>query len=60
LGSLTGPDASTVRHIQLVTPHRRSTFMTIGGEVPTQAFAITHLLLAFLHRAVEGPVDRDD
>jgi len=26
--------------------------MTIG--------AITHLLLAFVHRAVEGPVDQDD
>ena len=34
--------------------------MTIGGAVPTQAFAITHLLLAFVHRAVEGPVDQDD
>jgi len=33
--------------------------MTFGGEVPTLAFAITHLL-AFLHRAVEGPVDQDD
>lgn len=33
---------------------------TIGGEVPTQAFAITRLLLAFLHRAVDGPKDEDE
>ncbi len=32
----------------------------IGGEVPTQAFAITRLLLAFLHRAIEGPKDQDE
>lgn len=32
----------------------------IGGEVPTQSFAILRLLLAFLHRAIEGPRDRDD
>ncbi|GAA5112702.1 type I-E CRISPR-associated protein Cse1/CasA [Haloechinothrix salitolerans] len=30
----------------------------IGGEVPTQAFAITRLLLAYLHRAIEGPADQ--
>ena len=35
-------------------------FMTIGGEVSTQAFAITRLLLAFLHRAVDGPADQHD
>lgn len=35
-------------------------FTTIGGEVPTQAFAITRLLLAFLHRALAGPATRDD
>ncbi|WP_051068290.1 type I-E CRISPR-associated protein Cse1/CasA [Mycobacterium canetti] len=35
-------------------------FITIGGEVPTQAFAITRLLLAFLHRAIDGPTDQDD
>ena len=34
--------------------------ITIGGEVPTQAFAITRLLLAFLHRALDGPADQDD
>lgn len=32
----------------------------IGGEVPTQAFAITRVLLAFLHRAIEGPADQDE
>lgn len=30
----------------------------IGGEVPTQAFAITRLLVAFLHRALDGPADQ--
>lgn len=34
-------------------------FTAIGGEVPTQAFAITRLLLAFLHRALDGPADQD-
>lgn len=31
----------------------------ISGEVPTQVFAITRLLLAFLHRALDGPTDQD-
>ncbi len=34
--------------------------MTIGGEVATQSFAITRLLLAFLHRTIDGPEDTDD
>jgi CRISPR system Cascade subunit CasA len=29
----------------------------VVGEIPTQTFAVTRLLLAILHRAVEGPVD---
>jgi CRISPR system Cascade subunit CasA len=29
----------------------------LGGEVPTQSFAITRLLLAILHGAVDGPQD---
>src|SRR5690606_29312670 len=33
---------------------------TIAGEVPTQAFAITRLLLAFLHRAIDGPQGQDE
>ncbi|WP_280468207.1 type I-E CRISPR-associated protein Cse1/CasA [Nocardia cyriacigeorgica] len=33
---------------------------TISGEVPTQAFAITRLLLAVLHRALEGPAHSGD
>lgn len=32
----------------------------IGGEVATQGFAITRLLLAFLHRAVDGPQDQEE
>lgn len=31
---------------------------TIGGDVPTQSFAITRVLLAFLHRALDGPQDQ--
>src|ERR1700730_3626900 len=60
IGNLNGPDAATVRHIQLVPRIVDQHFITIGGEVATPAFAITRLLLAFLHRAVEGPVDQDD
>jgi CRISPR system Cascade subunit CasA len=30
---------------------------SVVGEVPTQTFAITRLLLAILHRAVDGPED---
>jgi CRISPR system Cascade subunit CasA len=33
---------------------------TIGGEVPTQGFAILRVLLAVLHRAVEGPRDAEE
>ncbi|QBS41308.1 type I-E CRISPR-associated protein Cse1/CasA [Nocardia sp. CS682] len=32
---------------------------TIGGEVPTQGFAITRMLLALMHRAIDGPTDAD-
>lgn len=33
---------------------------TLEGDVPTQSFAITRLLLAFLHRALDGPDDQDE
>jgi len=36
---------------------RSEDLIRLGGEVPTQGFAITRLLLAFLHRAVDGPQD---
>lgn len=39
---------------------RAPQFVAIGGEVPTQVFAITRLLLAFLHRAIDGPADQGD
>ncbi len=35
------------------------TLRRLGGDVPTQGFAIVRLLLAFLHRAVAGPEDMD-
>ncbi|MDV6013055.1 type I-E CRISPR-associated protein Cse1/CasA [Haloechinothrix sp. LS1_15] len=34
--------------------------VSIAGDVPTQDFAILRLLLAFLHRALEGPEDGED
>src|SRR4029078_12443683 len=37
IGNLNGPDASTVRHIQLVPRLVDQHFMTIAGEVLTQA-----------------------
>lgn len=33
---------------------------TLGGEVPTQGFAIARMLLAFLHRAIDGPEDQHE
>lgn len=39
---------------------RASDIATIGGEVPTQGFAITRLLLAILHRSLKGPADSQD
>lgn len=35
-------------------------YASLGGEVSTQGFAITRLLLAFLHRALDGPTSYDD
>jgi CRISPR system Cascade subunit CasA len=35
-------------------------FTSLGGEVATQGFAITRTLLAFLHRALDGPATRDE
>jgi CRISPR system Cascade subunit CasA len=34
--------------------------VSITGELPTQGFALTRLLLAILHRSVRGPEDRSD
>lgn len=39
---------------------RAGEFTQIVGEVPTQVFAIQRLLLAVLHRAVDGPRDLDE
>ena len=49
IGNLNGPDASTVRHIQLVPRIVDQHFMTIGGEVsvvliPSRHNALHHLL----------------
>ncbi|WP_026424910.1 type I-E CRISPR-associated protein Cse1/CasA [Actinokineospora inagensis] len=34
--------------------------LNLVGDVPTQVFALTRLLLAVLHRATDGPRDEDD
>lgn len=34
--------------------------VTMGGEVSTQGFAIIRVLLAFLHRALDGPRDQSE
>jgi len=39
---------------------RAETLRRLTGQVPTQGFAVVRLLLAFLHRAVDGPQDMDD
>jgi len=39
---------------------RATEFVSIGGELPTQQFAITRLLLAFLHRALDGPATAEE
>lgn len=39
---------------------RAGDFSAIGGELPTQTFALTRLLLAFLHRALDGPADAEE
>ncbi|HEX5407461.1 MAG TPA: type I-E CRISPR-associated protein Cse1/CasA [Pseudonocardiaceae bacterium] len=38
---------------------RASELECLVGEVPTQVFALTRLLLAILHRSIEGPRDLD-
>ena len=38
---------------------RAGEFAGLAGDVPTQVFALTRLLLAVLHDAVQGPVDAD-
>lgn len=39
---------------------RASEFTSLSGELPTQVFASIRLLLAFLHRALDGPASADD
>ncbi|QAY64106.1 type I-E CRISPR-associated protein Cse1/CasA [Xylanimonas allomyrinae] len=40
--------------------HRARDVVTLTGELPTQSVALLRLLLAVLHRAVEGPVRLED
>jgi len=49
-----------VEELSLLDVVRRAGELTsLVGEVPTQTFALTRLLLAVLHRAVKGPRDDD-
>jgi CRISPR system Cascade subunit CasA len=49
------------RELSILEVFERSTeLIRLGGEVPTQGFAIMRLLLAFLHRAVDGPQDQQE
>lgn len=40
--------------------HQSSALTEIVGDLPTQAFALTRLLLAILHRATDGPRTEQD
>lgn len=50
-------DGGTAELSLLDTFRRASRLMGLVGDVPTQVFALTRLLLAVLHRAVAGPRD---
>lgn len=50
-----------VRELSLVeVVARADDCASIAGDLPTQGFALTRLVLAVLHRAVRGPRDRAD
>ncbi|TCO41064.1 CRISPR system Cascade subunit CasA [Kribbella antiqua] len=55
-----GPEGQEVELSILGVLEQAPGLITMGGEVPTQGFAITRLLLAFLHRAVDGPEDQQE
>lgn len=49
---------ATVSILELLcTAH---TLSALAGDLPTQDFVITRLLLAFVHRALDGPRDQQD
>ncbi len=51
----------TVGEVSLVEAFRSAhQLLGLAGDVPTQVFAHTRLLLAILHRAVAGPRDLDE
>jgi CRISPR system Cascade subunit CasA len=54
------PDSGEVELSILDVFEHAPEVITIGGEVPTQGFAIARLLLAFLHRALDGPEDQEE
>lgn len=55
-----GPQGQEVELSILGTLEQAPDLLALGGEVPTQGFAIIRLLLAFLHRALDGPEDQQE
>lgn len=48
------------RTLSILQVFERAPYLSgLGGDLPTQSFAITRLLLAFLHRAIDGPQNMD-
>ncbi|RLK58699.1 type I-E CRISPR-associated protein Cse1/CasA [Actinokineospora cianjurensis] len=52
-------DGRVIELSLLDTFRRAREIACLLGDVPTQVFALTRLLLAILHRAVDGPADVD-
>jgi CRISPR system Cascade subunit CasA len=52
-----GPDGTTVERSLLDTLRTAHELHGLAGEVPTQVFALTRLLLAVIHRALGGTFD---
>jgi CRISPR system Cascade subunit CasA len=55
------PALDLTGHERVLTPlqlvEQAGELSAVGGELPTTSFALTRLLLAILHRSIEGPRD---
>lgn len=55
------PALDLTGHARVLTPlqlvQQAEELSSIGGELPTTGFALTRLVLAILHRSIEGPRD---
>lgn len=54
------PDGRVAEHGVRETLHAAHLLVGITGDLPTQTFALTRLLLAVLHGALRGPKDIDE